>query len=110
MEGFDSTALWGYANCIYVIAIAVLAPVLGTTPDGRDWVSSSGFAFAYIGSTISFVAGMAVIMLHAQLGFASSWWAVFTMTKGHFISVELPRRRIPTRMVTRPGSPCQSVL
>ena len=63
-----------------------------TTRERMDWVSSSGFAYGYIGSTIPFVLGMAAIMGYRVLGFTSSvpavriafvitglWWGLFTI-------------------------------
>lgn len=181
MQGFDSTALWGYANSLETVVVALLAPVLGaladtrdtkkrffaaffalgvvsvlcftligegqwaralllyvasaigfaganifydsfltdvTSTDRMDWVSSSGFAWGYIASCIPFVLGMAAIMMHRQLGFATSvpavriafvltglWWALFTIPllrnvrQAHFVeAVEHPVRACLARL------------
>jgi UMF1 family MFS transporter len=56
MEGYDSTALWGYANSLYTIAIALLAPVLGAIADTRDTKKRFFAAFFVLGvvSVLSF--------------------------------------------------------
>ena len=155
MEGYQSTAAWGYANSLATVTIALLAPILGTIADypgrkkrflagflilgvcatlslvlireGRwlmalalyvfsalgfaganvfydallvdvttrermDWVSASGFAYGYIGSTIPFILGMLVIVGYRPLGLpgpgtgirlafaiTAFWWALFSI-------------------------------
>jgi UMF1 family MFS transporter len=155
MEGYQSTALWGYANSLATVVIAVLAPILGTiadypdrkkrfflaflilgvcatasfvliqerqwvralvlylfsalgfaganvfydallvdvtTREKMDWVSASGFAYGYIGSTIPFMLGMAVIIGYRRMGLPNPasgvklaflitavWWALFSI-------------------------------
>jgi UMF1 family MFS transporter len=154
-EGYVSTSMWGYANSLYTLILAVLAPVLGTIADyeGRkkrffivffiigvlctlglalvargewikaliiyigsaigfsganifydafltdvtaedrmDWVSTSGYGWGYIGSTVPFVLCLLMILNHKALGFETSvpavrisflvtglWWLAFTV-------------------------------
>lgn len=153
--GYLSTSWWGYANSLYTLILAVMAPILGTiadyqarkkkfflfffllgvlctlslyfvaqgqwvkalliymgsaigfsganifydafltdvtTEDRMDWISSSGYGWGYIGSTIPFVLCLLLITNHGVFGFASSvpavrisflvtglWWLLFTI-------------------------------
>ncbi len=153
--GYQSTAWWGYANSLYTLLLAVMAPVLGTiadyqarkkkfflfffllgvlstlslyfvgqgewvkalliymgsalgfsganifydaflvdvtTEDRMDWVSTNGYGWGYLGSTIPFVLCLILITQHKIFGFASSdpavrisflvtglWWLLFTV-------------------------------
>jgi UMF1 family MFS transporter len=47
-----------------------------TSEDRMDWVSSSGYGWGYIGSTIPFVISLLVILNSEALGFSSSVSAV----------------------------------
>ena len=63
-----------------------------TSKERMDWVSASGFAWGYLGSTIPFSFGMILIMKYSLFGFESSlpavrttflitalWWLLFTL-------------------------------
>ena len=63
-----------------------------TTPERMDRVSSAGYAWGYVGSTVPFVAAMALINLAPGAGLltteatvriailiAAAWWAAFTV-------------------------------
>ena len=154
IEASDSTAYLAYVNSAASIAMAVLAPVLGTIADYRDYkkrffafffgvgviftaslalvpdgnwklllafymltcigfaganvfydaflidvaenkkmdaISSKGYAYGYIGSTIPFILGIAVVYMHESLGITEAfayqaafvitalWWGLFTI-------------------------------
>lgn len=155
VDGYTSTAWLAYGNSIYTLVIAVLAPILGTIADYKnykkrfffgffmlgvlatgllaltreggwttaliiyvasalgfaganifydsflvdvatkermDWISSSGFAWGYIGSTIPFILGLLLIIGYKMLGFTTNvpavriaflitalWWFLFTI-------------------------------
>lgn len=155
VAGYESTSLLAFGNSTYTLIIALLAPLLGTIADYKNykkrffsaffimgilatgglalvaqgmwlaalivyvlsaigfaganifydsfivdvtkrdrmnWVSASGFAWGYIGSTIPFVLGLLLIVGYRQVGFASSvpavriafgltalWWMLFTI-------------------------------
>ncbi len=63
------------------------------TPEDRmDWISSSGYGWGYIGSTIPFVLSLLLVLNSDALGFSSSvpavkltflftglWWLIFTI-------------------------------
>lgn len=63
-----------------------------TENEKMDWISTSGYAWGYIGSTIPFILSMLVILKYKQFGLSSSisavhiafiitalWWFVFTI-------------------------------
>ena len=81
-----------------------------TTPERMDRVSSAGYAWGYVGSTVPFVAAMALINLAPGAGLlttegavrvafliAAVWWAAFTVPlfrsvrQVHFIAAAGPR-------------------
>ena len=81
-----------------------------TTPERMDRVSSAGYAWGYVGSTVPFVAAMALINLAPGAGLLSTegavraafliaavWWAAFTVPlfrsvrQVHFIAAAGPK-------------------
>ena len=81
-----------------------------TTPERMDRVSSAGYAWGYVGSTVPFVAAMALINLAPGAGLlttegavrvafliAAVWWAAFTVPlfrsvrQVHFIAAAGPK-------------------
>lgn len=168
----DSTAYLGYFNSLGSIVVAVLAPILGTIADYKDYkkrfftfffgigviftallafvplenwklllvfymltalgfagtnifydaflvdvtdrdkmdsVSTKGFAYGYIGSTIPFIIGIAIVYLHESLGISEPWayrtafmitalwWGLFTIPFFKNVSQKyyLPREKNP---------------
>ncbi|MGH4052572.1 MAG: MFS transporter [Clostridium sp.] len=83
------TSIGFSGSCIFYDAFLVDV----TTKDRMDYVSSMGFAFGYIGSTIPFILCMAIVMLAqfhiiplsvttaSQMAFVITaiWWGVFTL-------------------------------
>jgi len=63
-----------------------------TSRERMDWISSSGFAWGYIGSTIPFILGLFVVLQYGKFGFQNPsqatrvtfiitalWWGFFTI-------------------------------
>ncbi|MFC1504559.1 MFS transporter [Spirochaetota bacterium] len=181
IPNYLSTSYWGYGNTVATLIVAILAPILGTladyrdykkrllfiffltgiistsmltvvdrgewllciiiyiisiigfsgsvvfydsllvdvtTADRMDWVSSNGYAWGYLGSTIPFIISVVIILKSKALGlttvFATKisfiitvlWWLVFSIPlfknvkQVHYIEVPLdPVRQSLLRIV-----------